>query len=222
MIKAIVFDLDDTLYPEHDYVFSAFREVGNWVDASFGKTGFYEAAREQFLAGTRGTIFNEVLAKMGIAVDSYTLHAMLHVYRNHFPQISLYEDAVWALTYYERSKRLGLITDGYLSAQKNKVASLGIETHIPCIVYSDADGRESWKPSQRPYMKMMDYYGFERHEFVYVGDNPLKDFVTAKQLGWQTIRINRGNGQYCHLAADPSHEAHHTVSDLYELKKLIT
>ena len=34
--EAIVFDLDDTLYPEREYVFSAYRAVAKWIERHLG------------------------------------------------------------------------------------------------------------------------------------------------------------------------------------------
>ncbi|MDF2714751.1 MAG: HAD-superfamily hydrolase, subfamily variant 1 [Paenibacillus sp.] len=221
MSQVIVFDLDDTLYAESDFVLSGFREVGNWVRDVHGISGFYEAAEKLFLDGIRGTIFNEASTLLGMDSDQHTIQTMLQLYRSHHPRISLYADAVWALEYYGTVKRLGVITDGYLETQKNKVQSLGIAGQIPCIVYSDEHGRENWKPSRIPYLKMMDYYDFQACEYVYVGDNPAKDFVAANELGWKTIRINRRFGLYHHLPLDRSYEAHFVISSLFELKNLI-
>ena len=34
--QGIVFDLDDTLYPERDYVLSGFKAVASWAEARLG------------------------------------------------------------------------------------------------------------------------------------------------------------------------------------------
>lgn len=41
MIKVVVFDLDDTLFPEHEFVLSGFRVVSNWVTTQYSITGFF-------------------------------------------------------------------------------------------------------------------------------------------------------------------------------------
>ncbi len=57
--------------------------------------------------------------------------------------------------------------------------------------------------------------GLTPDQVIYVGDNPRKDFVGIKPLGFRTVRILRGN--YAHLAADAAHEAHRRIHSLDEL-----
>ena len=61
-----VFDLDDTLISERDYVFSGFRAVGDFVQKQYGLIGFEELATSFFCRGMRGYIFNEVLKTLGL------------------------------------------------------------------------------------------------------------------------------------------------------------
>jgi putative hydrolase of the HAD superfamily len=63
----VVFDADDTLYLEREYVRSGFRAVGGWVHAALGVSSFYKAARRHFEAGRRGDIFNVALEGLGIS-----------------------------------------------------------------------------------------------------------------------------------------------------------
>jgi putative hydrolase of the HAD superfamily len=57
-------------------------------------------------------------------------------------------------------------------------------------------------------------------EVVYIGDNPNKDFVTAKKLGWLTVHINRTNGIYSFSNVSPEFQAHYKIQDLHELTKI--
>jgi FMN phosphatase YigB (HAD superfamily) len=54
-----------------------------------------------------------------------------------------------------------------------------------------------------------------------VGDNPAKDFIGARGLGWLTVRIRRDTGEYGHLKPAKGYEPHHTIHDLRELLALI-
>jgi putative hydrolase of the HAD superfamily len=58
MIKAVVFDLDDTLYIEKQYALSGFKEVSNWLFRNNGIEFFYETCKIIFDQGIRGNIFN--------------------------------------------------------------------------------------------------------------------------------------------------------------------
>lgn len=40
--RVVVFDLDDTLYKEIDFLKSAYMEIASWIEESYGKIGVYE------------------------------------------------------------------------------------------------------------------------------------------------------------------------------------
>jgi len=221
MIKIIVFDVDDTLFPEREFVRSGFQAVGEWMLNKYGVPGFFESAWKFFAQGKRGKIFNLVLAEIGIEDDPEIIQELIQIYRKHKPQISLYSDARWAIDYFKDHKKLGAITDGYLTTQRNKVEALHIANSFDTIIYSDEYGRENWKPSPVPYLKVMELTGFQGSECIYVGDNPHKDFVTAKKLSWRTVQIDRQNGEYSKTLAAPGYEADRTILSLTELETIL-
>ena len=96
-----------------------------------------------------------------------------------------------------------------------------IANSFDTIIYSDEYGRENWKPSPVPYLKVMELTGFQGSECVYVGDNPHKDFVTAKKLSWRTVQIDRQNGEYSKTPAAPGYEADRTILSLTELETML-
>src|SRR3989442_4793386 len=51
-LQAVVFDLDDTLYPEREYVLSGFRQVARWCGQTVGAShdGVFEELRSLFEA----------------------------------------------------------------------------------------------------------------------------------------------------------------------------
>lgn len=221
MSCALVFDLDDTLFPEREFVQSGYRAVGEWLRNTRSVRGFEEAASTEFSAGARGNIFNLALHRLGVLDDPELVRQMVAVYRAHEPTISLFADAAWALDHFAGGTQLGLLTDGYLEVQRRKVAALGIAHRFEAMVFSDEAGREAWKPSAIPYQRVMTQLQRRGNECVYVGDNPLKDFVTAKALGWQTVEIRRAGGEYAAVVAPLSHQADITIHSLEELAELI-
>ncbi|CAM2066569.1 HAD family hydrolase [Sulfidibacter corallicola] len=221
MERVLVFDLDDTLYPERDFVKSGFGAVDAWLHEHRGGPDFFEPAWRLFERGERGTIFNQVLDARGVDYDRAFIRQLVEVYRSHRPDIQLHPDGAAALERLGRTHVLGLITDGFLETQRNKVAALGIEPVFRCIVYSDEGGREAWKPSQIPYRRIMDGCEVTGERCIYVGDNPTKDFVTAKKLGWLTIQILRSDGEYRNLDVAPEFRAHHRIESLDRLDVLL-
>jgi putative hydrolase of the HAD superfamily len=219
--ELVVFDLDDTLYPEREFVLSGFGAVGDLLRRRHDLTGFADVAAGLYCAGVRGNIFDATLERLGFRHDDDLIRALVAAYRDHIPRISLYDDARWALDHFGARGKIGLLTDGFLSTQQRKTAALGIAPIFDAIVYSDAFGRASWKPSPVPYRTMSVRTGCAAAGSVYVSDNPAKDFVTAKALGWLTVRILRQGGEYSRVRVEGSHEAHHQISSLYDLEPLL-
>jgi putative hydrolase of the HAD superfamily len=56
---------------------------------------------------------------------------------------------------------------------------------------------------------------------LYVGDNPRKDFVTAKKLDWTTVQICREVGEYSDVISEDSYEAKFKIKSLLELKSIL-
>jgi putative hydrolase of the HAD superfamily len=218
----IVFDLDDTLYLERDYVRSGFAAAAAWLDDELGAAGFFDAAWKLFEAGVRGDVFDRALVQLGYPNDPQLVSRLVSVYRSHTPTLGLLPDACEVLPRLGADFTLALLTDGYVDVQRRKVASLGIASRFVLLVYSDAlGGREVWKPSPVPYEHVMAKLGCDGSRCTYVADNPSKDFITAKRLGWFTLRIRRELGEYARVEADASQEAAHTMDSLLEIPKYL-
>ncbi|MCU0526348.1 MAG: HAD family hydrolase [Elainella sp. Prado103] len=220
-IKVIVFDLDDTLFPEREFVYSGFQAVGRWMFETYQIIHFFEVAWDLFQQGKRGLIFNQTLELLGIQYQSSFIQTLVQIYRDHDPVIQLHPDARWAIDHYRRSHYLGIITNGFLKTQQNKIAALGIENCFDRIIYCDLYGRSHWKPSPLPYQKMMESLGLAGKSYVYIGDHPSKDFVAARQLGWLTFRICRPDGEHTQCITSTDQDAHFKIDSLYELQDLL-
>jgi len=218
---ALVFDLDDTLFPERDFVLSGFQAVGDWLETNLSLGGFADVARAIYLRGERARIFDLALAQLKREGNPDLIAQLVRVYREHQPSLSLHPDARWALEAFRSSHKTGLLTDGYLETQRRKVASLGLDNAFDAIVYTDTFGRAHWKPSPQPYRTMMERLGCPGNRCAYVGDNPAKDFVAANALGWQTIQIEREDGEYREVNAGKEYQAQHTIRSLFELEGLM-
>jgi len=216
----IVFDLDDTLYMERDFVYSGFGAVECWLSKTYSIKGFFGAARKCFERGIRGKVFDAAFEDLGVKADNELIRQMVNVYREHEPEISLLDDAKAVLDQLNASD-LGLITDGFFKTQRNKVRALGLTSLIQHSVISDDWGRKAWKPSRMPYQRVMQIVGNRSDRFAYVGDNPEKDFVTAKKLGWLTVRVRRTGGKHYGKRLDREREAGYEVSILEGLPALL-
>jgi putative hydrolase of the HAD superfamily len=221
-IQAVVFDLDDTLFPEHEFVLSGFQAVSDWVGNQFSVTGFFEIAWKLFKNGKRRTIFDQTLDLLEIPYTPALIQQLVQIYRDHKPTITLHPDAKWALNHFNQDRSLGIITNGFPLTQQNKIDALGIESSFAAIICCGTYGVEYFKPNPFAYQKMMELTGHQSHEYVYVGDHPYKDFPGAKASGWITVRICRPDGEYAKLETSASEDAQFRITSLYELESIVS
>ena len=181
-------------------------------------SGFYERAKTLFESVPEG-IF-DLPSPVECSGDKALIRELVRVYRDHPPMLNLYEDARWAIDVFRAHGPLGLISDGYLVAQQNKLAALNIGEAFQAVVFSDAFGRDSWKPSPRPYQRIMELIPGAPSDFVYIADNPRKDFVTARRLGWGTIQIARREGVHDGVEEAPEYRADAVITSLFALQEM--
>ncbi|PYY02987.1 MAG: HAD family hydrolase [Acidobacteria bacterium] len=190
----VVFDLDDTLYLERDFVRSGFRAVGKWCAEKLRLTGVGELAQALFDEGRRGDIFDAALEHLHSTWNAETVEAMVRVYREHVPEIELPEDAVQCLRQLQGRVHLCLLTDGNPISQVNKLDSLGIRSLFESVVVTGKWGSEFFKPHPRGFRSLEAEFASLQPHFLYVADNPSKDFFAPRELGWNAIRVRRSAG----------------------------
>lgn len=215
----VVFDLDDTLYLERDYVWSGFSKLAPWAKATLGISDFHLKAWALFLQGARGHIFNQVLVAAGVRPDQSTVRAMVDMYREHVPDIQLTIDAAKCLREIGSQAHVALISDGPEQSQRNKVKALGIEERFEKIVLTASLGFGHAKPHVNSFLDVQKHFGKKGEEYIYVADNPTKDFVGPRSLGWKTVRIRRPEGLYHSVEADMTKRADVETPDLDFLTK---
>ncbi len=222
-VRVITFDLDDTLCSERMYVQSGFRAVSSFLrEQGLVKQDVFPAMWRNFIAGERSTIFNQVLEKYEVGPRNDLIETLVTVYRTHQPQITLYPDARVVLDYFYNHKPLALLTDGYMQTQSAKIAALKIKHYFNTIVLTDQLGRNCWKPSPAGFQNVMQALGGDPSQYVYIGDNPTKDFAAPRKLGWHTIHVKRADGVYAgENPANATFEADFLVNDLYQAARLL-
>ena len=218
-IKAILFDLDDTLYEEKLFVKSGFKEVAKVINNKFNidEKIFYKILIDIFNKGTRGNIFNLALKRVNITYEEDIIRSMVNVYRMHKPKIKLAEDIKSLIIKLKKVYSLGIITDGYFEVQKKKVQALKLEELFDIIIYTDRYGREFWKPNVFGYKLALKNLEVSPEETVYIGDNPYKDFIGAKEIGITTVRILKPEQEYSKVRLDKEYEADYEIKELHEI-----
>lgn len=210
-IKALVLDLDDTLYAEINYLQSAYHFIASQISTQPQQLS--AKMLEEYHAGEN--VF-ENLSKL-YQLDKVIL---LDWYRFHKPNITLFQDVAETLNHFSTKYKYAVITDGRSKTQRNKLQALGIIDLLSSIVISEEIGSE--KPSMANYEKVMN--DLQCEQYIYVGDNLKKDFVTAKRLGWITICL-KDQGQNIHkqnFSIAEEYQADYCLNSWQEIRNFLS
>ena len=210
-----VFDLDDTLFQELDYLKSAYRHIASKLSAKIG-CDLYEEMFTRYYR--KENVFLWIISQYGKYMRDIDVNWLLREYREHVPVIQLSDETTSLLQALKSmSVPMGLITDGRSVTQRNKLIALGIEDNFTHIIISEEFG--STKPDPRNYTFFENKYPGK--EFFYIGDNPAKDFIVPLQLGWKTICL-RNKGNNIHSQDFEKHGHPHFVIDSFSEIELVS
>jgi putative hydrolase of the HAD superfamily len=221
-----VFDVDDTLYLERDYVRTGFVAVDRLLRSRFGVVGFLDAALALSPAWNtsattrRGSVIDQALHAVGVSTTPGLIVELVATYRTHRPDIALLADARSAL---DRTRAeavaVAVVTDGPLWSQRAKCAALGLAAWAEPIVLTAEWCPDDPKPSTVPFSHVERVRGVRPEDCVYVADNPDKDFEGPSRLGWTTIRVRRPHSLHGTTASGPDVDAE--VTSLRELWQVV-
>jgi putative hydrolase of the HAD superfamily len=218
-VRAVVFDLDDTLYPEREYVRSGYRAVAAHLRRRLARAEpFEDWLWQRFRQGHSAGAFDalEVAFHLGLTREKIT--ELVGVYREHVPDIRPYDGVEALLRRLRGQAKLGLLSDGFLPAQRLKLDALGLEPLFDAVVLTEEMGRDRWKPSPAGFEAVRERLGAPHGRCAYVADNPAKDFLAPNRLGWRTIQLRWEGQVHADAAAPEGGRAHVVVSGLDRLE----
>lgn len=202
-IKGVIFDLDDTLYSEKQYVRSGYKKIAEYLvkeDAADKLWRFFQEGKAAIDA------YLEEIGEIGKKTEC------LNIYRNQMPEITLY-DGVKEMIQELKNKgiKVGIITDGRPEGQRNKLVALGLDEMIEDIIITDElGGIQFRKPNDISFRIMQNRWRIPFEQIIYVGDNPNKDFQTPRQLGMRWVYFANKDGLYSNMSD----------SDIDEIEKI--
>lgn len=191
-LKAIIFDLDDTLYGEKEYVVSGYRAIATALPQIERMEEKLWQAFEQ-----KKSAIDEVLVAEGIYTEELK-QKCLSIYRLQQPDIHFYEGAKELLVQLRADGyKLGIITDGRPEGQRAKITALGLDELVDHIIVTDElGGVEYRKPNKVAFEIMREIFDVKFSEMCYVGDNSKKDFIAPNMLGMRSSWFRNKDGLY--------------------------
>lgn len=188
-IKGVIFDLDDTLYSEKQYVRSGYKAIADVL----GDENYTDKLLQYF--EDKKPAIDELLKELG-CIDRKA--ECIKIYREHLPEITLYDGVTDMINKLKgEGIKVGIITDGRVLGQKNKIKALGLENLVDDIIITDElGGIQFRKPCDIAFRIMQHRWRIPFEQIVYVGDNLSKDFQAPKQLGMQRVWFRNKDGLY--------------------------
>lgn len=195
-IGAVIFDLDDTLYSEKDYIRSSFRVVEKMIpqiDHIFNKL---------CVALEKGQLpLETVLKEAGIYSDELLLRCKEAI-RDHKPEITLYEGVRELFFELHKQKRsIAILIDGTPKVQREKIKALGLDKMADEILITDelaghGNVMEFRKPNDLPFLIMRKRLEVPCRNMAFVGDDKERDFAAPKALGMECYWKKNEDGLY--------------------------
>ena len=188
----VVFDLDDTIIKEKKFVISAYEFILKHFSIFPSDILFNNMVnRFQNNEDVLDWLIDILKTKYNIITD---INYILNLYRFHNPDIKLESSIHNTINVLIENKvKLGLVSDGRSTTQRNKLKALNIEDKFDSIIISEEIG--STKPNLYNY-KLIES-SIPSKIYWYIGDNTSKDFQGPYKLGWNTICI-KDNGENIH------------------------
>ena len=191
MSRGLIVDLDDTLYPQRQFMESGFRAVAQQLAVRHGLDGRPLATDllRAIEAGESRHVFQRLCATHGLPEADVPL--MLQVFREHQPVLTLDDGVAVTLRRLRNAGwRIAILTNGLPSVQERKLQALGLPALVDHIVYAEQHAATG-KPAAEPFRQTLIRLRMRAGRCVCVGDDPIKDIGGARALGIRTIRVAR-------------------------------
>lgn len=203
MIKAVVFDLDNTLYDYDECDRFAMVQLKKYCmdlfqinDDEFDQKYFLSKEITKKRLGTVGASHNRMLyaqtflellneKPVSRALELYDIYwnaMLLHMKPYHYVQPLFQQLASTGI-------KIAVLTDLTVHIQHRKIQKLGIEGYVDAIVTSEEAGRE--KPDPVMFELMTKKLNLKSHQLLMIGDDVEKDITGAKAAGMHSVLFTR-------------------------------
>jgi putative hydrolase of the HAD superfamily len=189
--RAIIFDLDDTLYPREWFVRSGFLTVSRLVEAEYGIPRECTMRTLQRARRSRpGREFQALCARFELS--DAIVPDLVKAVRAHRPSIRLPASSASVLRRLRQHWRIAVLTNGTPAVQRRKIKALNLGAYVDVVLYAEelvAGG----KPKPAAFRAVADRLAIPAARTVFVGDDPVADMAGARCVGFHTIHVSRSS-----------------------------
>lgn len=183
-IKAIIYDLDNTIYPVSAIGDKLFGPLFNLIAESGEHDNDFDAIRKAIMRTPFRLVaarhnFSDALTAKGIALQEEIVYDEM---------IDTFED-------YPDIKNIPgerfLVTTGFLKMQMSKIKQMGIEPDFKEVHVVDP----TKSSKNEVFAGILQRYDYKPEEVLVVGDDPESEIKAAKELGIPTVLYDKQNAQ---------------------------
>lgn len=201
-LKAIFFDLDDTLFDRTEaqrqvlhLIIQKYNVLFAEFDAETVIKAFRQADEVGIKAMEKGCSLEQARVIRGkgflkiLNLDEAYSDEITEMYLNLYPSLNIAVDGVHSVLEKLSDKfQLGMITNGSTEVQNRKTNGIGIKDFFECIIISDEIGCR--KPDPRIFETARKLLSREPEECMHIGDSYNSDVIGAKNAGFFACWIN--------------------------------
>jgi putative hydrolase of the HAD superfamily len=189
-LRAVVFDLDDTLYPLRRFLLSGFAAVAEALAPDLGVPPERIAARLRGATRVaRGRELQYLCRRFSLPISDVA--RLADIIRRHTPRIRLPRVTTEVLVALRPHWRIGVLTNGVPAIQRRKVAALGLADLVDVVVCAAECGEGRGKPEPEAFRTVLDRLGASADRAVFVGDDLDADIAGARRFGMRAIHLTR-------------------------------
>jgi len=224
-LRAVFFDIDDTLFPSSAFAERARRRAvdamvhaGLRVDPETAYAELEEVVRE--FSSNYGHHFDKLVLRMGQHLregvhPALVIASGIRAYHAAKEHIRPFADAVRILAALAGTDLVrGVISNGLTVKQAEKLVRLGLESAFSAGAIFISEEIGVAKPHPKIFLIACESLGLAPGETLYVGDHPTKDIDPAHEAGLITC-LRRGSGR--HGGVPAVHEPDLVVDSFDEL-----
>ena len=200
-IKAISFDLDDTLWPLLPVILKAEKDTNKWLIENYPavenllKSDEVKEIRDSLISQESKLVYQlsklRELTLVELAMRSgYTKKESESLARDSFKifyagrnDVTLYEGVEKVLESLKQKYVLGVITNGNADIKK-----IGIDRYFDFNI--SASNVNAGKPEPEIFEEALKQTGFRAEEICHVGDHPVNDVEGSNNFGMKSIWFN--------------------------------
>jgi putative hydrolase of the HAD superfamily len=200
--RAIIFDLDDTLYPYRRFQISGFAAVADHL-SRVRRIDRKRALRVMCRAShgpNSGREIQVLLETFGLPAG--LLSGLTDVVRGHQPRLRLPASAADVIAALRPGWKLGVLTNGNDGVQARKIAGLGLAPLVDTIVYATRYGTGAGKPEAAPFVEILKRLRTPVDRTIFVGNDEICDVGGARAIGMRTVRVTAWSPAAGDSAAD--------------------